>query len=119
MTMARKISHILIIFEVFIAACVSKVHIVTAGYQGNFVFDPEVTYADVGDIVAFQFFPTNHSVVRGEYAGSQACGSIGCNPCVPYELIHTDKQGFHSENVVISSINTTVNIICADGKDRC
>ncbi len=34
----------------------------------------------------FQFYPTNHSVVRAEYH----------SPCIPYELTGRDKVGFFS-----------------------
>jgi plastocyanin len=76
------------------------VHVVAVGPSGDDQFHPNVTIAEVGDIVSFRFYPTNHSVVRGEYAGSDACAGTGCNPCVPYELIHPDEaeKGFHSIN---------------------
>jgi hypothetical protein len=41
--------------------------------------------ANIGDIIEFQFFPPNHSVVRAEYG----------YPCIPYELI-SKKPGFFS-----------------------
>jgi plastocyanin len=37
-----------------------KLHTVTVGLEGNFVFDPETTYADVGDVIVFEFFPVIH-----------------------------------------------------------
>src|ERR1700744_832972 len=77
----------------------AKVHRVNVG-SGGFSYDPNTTYADVGDIVTFVFYPTNHSVIRAEYTGSDACGAGGCNPCIPYELIHGDG-GFHSGNVLL------------------
>ncbi|KAF2672338.1 hypothetical protein BT63DRAFT_422820 [Microthyrium microscopicum] len=98
-----------------------KVHIVAVGANGDFSYHPNETIADVGDIVSFQFYPTNHSVVRGEYSGSNSCGSAGCNPCVPYELIHPDEQssGFHSQNILTNSFNpsnegNTYNITIKD-----
>lgn len=54
--------------------------------QGDHVFEPDVTQAEVGDYVEFRFYPTNHSVVRAAYE----------HPCVPFELIETDKVGFTS-----------------------
>lgn len=45
-----------------------------------------MTLANVGDIIEFDFFPTNHSVIRAEYKF----------PCVPYELTGVDKVGFYS-----------------------
>jgi hypothetical protein len=80
----------------------SKVHVIEVGLAGDHQFVPNVTSAAIGDIVSFRFHPTNHSVVRGEYVGTNACTIGGCNPCVPYELIHPDQKekGFHSENVL-------------------
>jgi len=81
-----------------------NVHVINVGYEGNFVFDPDTTHADVGELVVFKFFPTNHSVVRGVDAKSTACGNSGCNPCIPYELIHPGQQGFNSGNILTQVI---------------
>jgi plastocyanin len=54
--------------------------------QGGHTFIPDVTQAEVGDFVEFQFYPTNHSVVRAAYKF----------PCIPFEKIETDKVGFFS-----------------------
>lgn len=54
--------------------------------QGDHTFVPDVTQAEVGDFIEFRFHPTNHSVVRAAYG----------YPCIPYELIETDKVGFTS-----------------------
>jgi plastocyanin len=72
------------------------IHRVNVGIGGH-SYDPNTTYAAEGDIVQFVFYPTNHSVIRAEYAGSDACGGSGCNPCVPYDTIH-GTGGFHSQN---------------------
>jgi len=64
------------------------------------MFEPNTTYADKGDIVVFQFYPTNHSVVRGEYVSAAACGQADCNPCIPYEQYHPDRQGLSSGNIL-------------------
>lgn len=45
-----------------------------------------MTLANVGDTIEFQFYPTNHSVIRSEYG----------YPCVPYEDTGVDKVGFFS-----------------------
>jgi len=45
-----------------------------------------VTLAEVGDIIEFDFYPTNHSVIRAEYL----------YPCIPYEDTGVDKIGFFS-----------------------
>jgi plastocyanin len=97
--------------SVAVMAKASRVHTVRVGFGGNFVFDPETTKADVGDLVVFEFFPSNHSVVRGEYAKSEACGDGGCQPCVPYELIHPGQQGFHSGNVLTQTVSTNRNVL--------
>ncbi|KAF2420003.1 hypothetical protein EJ08DRAFT_566236, partial [Tothia fuscella] len=76
------------------------VHRVNVGAFGSHGFDPNITYAAKGDIVQFVFYPSNHSVIRGEYTGSDACGAGGCNPCVPYEIIHSGQAGFHSGNQI-------------------
>jgi hypothetical protein len=59
---------------IFAIAKASQVHTINVGYGGNFVFEPLTTYANVGDLIVFNFFPTNHSVVCGEYTGPEACG---------------------------------------------
>jgi plastocyanin len=40
-------------------------HTVEVGKGGHF-FIPDVVQVNAGDIVQFDFFPTNHSVVRAE-----------------------------------------------------
>jgi hypothetical protein len=50
-------------------------------------------------------------VIRAEYAGSSACGDAGCNPCVPYELIHPGEAGFSSGNFLTQDVDpSTVSI---------
>jgi len=104
---------IFLLLVAVVVAKASQVHTIKVGYGGNFVFDPETTNADVGDLIVFDFFPTNHSVVRGEYAESEACGTVGCNPCVPYELIHTGQQGFQSGNVLTQTTSTNGNLVAS------
>lgn len=58
---------------------------ITVGKATN-QFTPDVIQADVGDIIEWDFFPPNHSVVRAEYE----------YPCVPYELTGKGKVGFFS-----------------------
>jgi hypothetical protein len=63
----------------------------------------------------FVFYPTNHSVIRGEYTGSDACGPGGCNPCIPWEIIHPDQKekAFHSDNQMTQFVlpaNAAVNV---------
>ncbi|KAL2351382.1 hypothetical protein BJ546DRAFT_1066148 [Cryomyces antarcticus] len=63
----------------------AQTHIITVG-KGNNRFVPDITQASVGDIIQFQFFPPNHSVIRAEYG----------YPCIPYEDTGVDKVGFFS-----------------------
>jgi hypothetical protein len=97
------------LFIVCIVALESQIHTINVGKGGNHAFDPEVTYAHAGDLVVFRFFPTNHSVVRGEYVDSPACKG-GCNPCIPYELIHSDEPGFHSGNVLTQTLPSNESV---------
>ncbi|PMD41889.1 hypothetical protein L207DRAFT_582311 [Hyaloscypha variabilis F] len=67
-------------------AAAGATHIVAAGVDG-FNFLPQETYANVGDVIEFQFYPLNHSVVRASY---------GNEPCVPYEYTTPGQLGFYS-----------------------
>lgn len=53
-----------------------------------------MTQANVGDIVEFEFFPTNHSVIRAEYM----------YPCVPYEMTGKGKKGFYSGSYAVDAV---------------
>lgn len=87
------------------------VHVVTVANNGDNSFHPNVTYAKPGDIVSFQFWPTNHSVVRGEYTGSESCGANGCNPCVPYNLIHPGAPDmFSSGHFLVQTLPSASNL---------
>jgi plastocyanin len=83
------------------ATSTPKVHTVEVGPGGQFGYVPNNLTADVGDIVSFLFYPTNHSVVRGEYFSN--CGSANCNPCVPREMYGL-QNGFHSDNILTQSV---------------
>lgn len=55
---------------------------VTVGNAG-FSYSPNTTRAKVGDIINFQFFPPNHSVIRAQYTDDPSCPGGYCNPvCV-------------------------------------
>lgn len=71
----------------------AQTHAVAVG-KGNHQFVPDSIQAEVGDIVEFQFFPPNHSVVRAEYG----------IPCIPYELTGETKVGFYSGFFPVSRI---------------
>lgn len=62
----------------------AQTHTISVGIDHK--FKPDVTQAEVGDIISFQFFPPNHSVVRAEYEF----------PCIPYEMTGRGKTGFFS-----------------------
>jgi len=79
------------------ASSTPSIHKVSVGMNG-YAYQPNTTYANVGDIIVFEFAPTNHSVIRAEYTGASICGAGGCNPCIPYELIHPGEAGFFSGN---------------------
>jgi plastocyanin len=87
-----------------------QTHTVLAGSDGDFQFHPNSITANPGDVVSFQFYPTNHSVVRGEYTGSEACGSSGCNPCVPIELIDPTVNPFASKNFLTQNLPSPANL---------
>ena len=70
-----------------------QVHIVTVG-KGAHRFDPETLTASAGDIVTFEFFPLNHSVVRAQYR----------YPCIPYEDVVVGQEGFFSGLIPVSDI---------------
>ncbi|KAF2437827.1 hypothetical protein P171DRAFT_173807 [Karstenula rhodostoma CBS 690.94] len=63
--------------------------------NGDHKFKPDVIQAEVGDIVEFDFYPVNHSVIRAEYE----------HPCIPYEMTGRGKtgfwSGFHATDVVL------------------
>lgn len=62
----------------------AQTHTISVGIDHK--FKPDVTQAEIGDIINFQFFPPNHSVVRAEYEF----------PCIPYEMTGRGKIGFFS-----------------------
>jgi plastocyanin len=88
----------------------TQTHTVLVGSGGDFQYHPNSINASVGDVISFQFYPTNHSVIRGEYTGSEACGSGGCNPCVPVELIDTTVPPFASKNFLTQELPSAANM---------
>jgi plastocyanin len=60
-----------------------QVHLIKAG-SGGFKFTPqELTNVSVGDIVTFEFYPPDHSVVQAEFGSA----------CVPYSYADKDHAG--------------------------
>ncbi|KAF4997585.1 hypothetical protein FGRMN_3790 [Fusarium graminum] len=60
-------------------------HTINVGAAGH-KFTPNDIKADVGDIIEYRFYPDAHWVIRGDYD----------NPCIPYEYVDTDREGFSS-----------------------
>lgn len=63
----------------------SQTHTIQVGLLDHKI-RPETTEAAIGDIVEFNFYPLNHSIVRAEYGF----------PCIPYEMTGSHKTGFFS-----------------------
>jgi hypothetical protein len=79
-----------------------KIHVVTVG-KADHKMVPDVVTADPGDIITFQFFPKNHSVVRAEYE----------YPCIPYEMTGRDKVGFFSG---FQPVDLVLDDVCSPSK---
>nr|CEG04607.1 unnamed protein product [Fusarium clavum] len=60
-------------------------HTINVGAAGH-KFTPNDIKADVGDIIEYRFYPDAHWVIRGDYD----------NPCIPYEYVDTNREGFSS-----------------------
>ncbi|KAK4900514.1 hypothetical protein LTR27_002230 [Elasticomyces elasticus] len=78
------------------------VHTVTVA-KTPYAFDPQTVFAIPGDIITFEFWSGNHSIIRAEYG----------YPCIPYEDVVGDAgffSGFEpvSEGVIFTW-NLTVN----------
>lgn len=74
-----------------------QTHIISVGIDHK--FKPEVTQAEIGDVIDFQFFPPNHSVVRAEYE----------MPCIPYEMSGGRGKvgffsGFHPVDAILDEV---------------
>lgn len=66
-----------------------------AAAKGGHSYDPDVIVAEPGDVVEFQFYPTNHSVIRAAYG----------YPCVPYEMIMgAGNYGFYSGSQPVDTV---------------
>ncbi|CAF3463971.1 hypothetical protein SNK03_011578 [Fusarium graminearum] len=70
-----------------------KTHTVNVGASGH-KFTPAELDADVGDIIEWRFYPTDHWVIRGDYD----------NPCIPYEYIDYNRKGFSSGTQKVQAI---------------
>lgn len=81
-----------------------QTHTVLVG-KADHKFEPDVTQAVIGDIIKFQFYPTNHSVVRADYG----------YPCIPYEMTGTGKvgfsTGFHPVDAILDDVRSSFQLI--------
>ncbi|KAI1384817.1 uncharacterized protein F4822DRAFT_374273 [Hypoxylon trugodes] len=59
-------------------------HTVRVGLQHD--FQPDTITANIGDIIRFNFYPKNHSVVRADFK----------KPCIPWELTNDPSESFFS-----------------------
>ncbi|KAF2475682.1 uncharacterized protein BDR25DRAFT_379174 [Lindgomyces ingoldianus] len=73
----------------------AKTYTISVG-NGDHKFRPDVTQAEIGSIVEFDFYPQNHSVVRAEYE----------YPCIPFEMVGKAKVGFFSGFHPVDSVLT-------------
>jgi hypothetical protein len=79
----------------------SQVHIVKVG-AGGFKFEPDVLHnISIGDIVAFEFYPPDHSVARADFGSA----------CVPYEYTGKDRTGFWSGTQLVQTVGDVSNPI--------
>jgi len=98
-------------------------HIVAVGKDGKLAFCPEQITAASGDLVQFQFYPKNHSVVQGFFAK-------GCTPISEAPAGIAQKGSFSgfmpvdptSNSTTIPTFTITVNgtgpewFYCSQGK---
>lgn len=68
--------------------------------KGYNQFQPNALNASVGDTVVFQFYPSNHSVVKAQYG----------YPCIPYEDLVVDGEGWFSGFQPIATITDDVSV---------
>ncbi|XTI91373.1 hypothetical protein V2W45_1242155, partial [Cenococcum geophilum] len=65
-----------------------NVYIVNVSSSGNFKYNPNTIFANIGNVIIFKFYSLNYPVICKEYIGSSIYGDIGYNLCVLYKLIH-------------------------------
>ena len=71
-----------------------SVHTITVGRVAH-AFDPAEITANPGDTLVFQFWPTDHSVIRAEYG----------LPCIPFDTVNPGKPSFYSGNFTNTNID--------------
>lgn len=77
-----------------------KTHVVQVGSGGEFVFSPTNVIAQPGDLVQFQFYPKNHSVVQSTFD----------NPCVPIQNIMANKTDAFFSGFMPTAANATTQL---------
>ncbi|KEY70018.1 hypothetical protein S7711_04033 [Stachybotrys chartarum IBT 7711] len=63
----------------------SATYTINVGAAGH-RFTPETTFASIGDILEYRFYPAEHWVIRGHID----------HPCIPFEYIGINRRGFSS-----------------------
>ncbi|OTB07282.1 hypothetical protein M426DRAFT_9008 [Hypoxylon sp. CI-4A] len=71
-------------------------HTVRVGLQHD--FEPDTIKANPGDTIRFNFYPTNHSVVRAAYK----------RPCIPWELTQDPTETFFSGPVEQDTLQSPI-----------
>jgi hypothetical protein len=83
------------------------IHLVKVG-AGGFKFEPDVLHnISIGDIVAFEFYPPDHSVARADFGSA----------CVPYEDTGRDRTGFWSGTQIVQTVGDVSESIEEESRD--
>jgi len=76
------------------------VHVVNVGENGTLTFSPDDLQVNAGDMVQFQFYPQNHSVVQSAFN----------SPCEPINSVMSNVTGFKSGYMPVSESTTRVPV---------
>ncbi|RSL38524.1 hypothetical protein CEP53_014801 [Fusarium sp. AF-6] len=68
-------------------------HTVNVGASGH-KFTPAEVKAEVGDIIEWRFYPSGHWIIRGDFE----------HPCIPYEYVDLNREGFSSGEQKVQAI---------------
>ncbi|KAL1967465.1 hypothetical protein VTN77DRAFT_3250 [Rasamsonia byssochlamydoides] len=77
-----------------------KVHVVQVGQNGSLTFSPDNLQVNPGEMVQFQFWPKNHSVVQSSFE----------SPCTPIDTVQPNVTGFKSGFMPVSASATTIPV---------
>lgn len=80
-----------------------QTHTVTVG-KGTNAYDPNTIEASPGDLIVFEFFPSNHSVIKAAYG----------YPCVPFEDVVPNGATFFSGHFPLNEVLPNVSFLEAD-----